>query len=209
VKRTMTNKQDQNRQRVRDWDRGEVLLGQLTGDRGPAPGGVKTRRKDDNERRNRTIWSFIYGGFNPRRRHHRRGTDDHKLYIDWHESTLLWLALALMLMSCTDALFTLNLMAVGADELNWFMRGLIEQDISRFLNVKIALTGFGVVTLVAASRYRLMGRRIVKGLFQVMCCMYALLISYEIMLLSPFIGDVLGLTGGIDLNLGTLFSAFT
>jgi hypothetical protein len=39
--------------------------------------------------------------------------------------------------------------------------------------------------------------------------MYALLISYEIMLLSPFIGDVLGLTGGIDLNLGTLFSAFT
>jgi hypothetical protein len=202
-------KKMESRQRVRDWDREEMLLGQLTGERGPAPGGVKTRRQSGDDRRQRTLWSFVYGCLNPRRRNHRRGVDDHKLYVDWHESSLLWLALAIVLMSCMDALFTLNLMAVGAQEINWFMRGLIEEDINRFLIVKIALTSFGVVTLVAASRYRLMGRRIVKGLFRVICGMYAMLICYELVLLSPYIGAVLGMVAGEESTIGNLFNSRT
>lgn len=207
MKLANNEKQDENRQAARELDREEGLLGPLTRECGPAPGGVKSRRNSGTDRRQRHVWSFLYGGLNPRRRDHRRGVDDHNLYVDWHESSLLWPALAIVLMSCLDALFTLNLMAVGAEEINWFMKGLIEENIGRFLSVKIALTGFGVVILVAASRYRLMGRRIVKGLFQAICGIYVVLLGYELMLLSPHIEAILAPVHGVDLNVGTLFIA--
>jgi len=189
---------------VRDWDRDEVLLGQLTGEKGPAPGGIPTRRKSGVDRRKRPIWSFIYGCFHPRRRSHRREKDHGRLHIDWHDSGLLYLSLAIVLLSCTDALFTLNLLAVGGEELNGFMKVLIEEDVSRFLTVKIAATGIGVIILVAASRYRLLGSLIVKRILQLVCLGYVVLIGYELMLLGPLIKDTLGLTEGFLAELLTI-----
>jgi hypothetical protein len=172
---------------IRQRDREAMLLGQLTGDRGPAPGIISSRRDTKTDRRLRPVWSFIYGCFHPRRRDHRRDKDTHRLHVDWHDSSLLWLSLGIVLMSCADALFTLNLLAVGGQELNLFMKHLIEQDVNRFLFLKIGLTGIGVIMLVAASRYRLLGTLAVKRVLQLLCAAYAVLISHELILLAPFV----------------------
>ena len=55
------------------------------------------------ERRSASLWSLCYGGFRPRRRSGRRGGDEHAIFLDWHEPRVLYLVLAILLMSCTDA----------------------------------------------------------------------------------------------------------
>jgi len=174
----------------RSWNKEQVLLGQLTGEPGPAPGGLDCRREDREDRRKRPVWSFIYGGFHPRRRGHRRESDNHRWYMDWHDSGMLYLALAIVIMSCVDALFTLNLLAVGGEEVNLFMKAMIEADVDRFLVTKISLTGAGVVVLVAASRYRLLGIVTVRRILQLICLGYVVLIGHELILLSPMIESV-------------------
>jgi len=172
------------------WDKQEVLLGQLTGDTGPAPGGQNCRREQREDRRKRPVWAFIYGSVNPRRRSHRRNADDHRWHMDWHDSGLLYLALSIVLMSCMDALFTLNLLAVGGEEINLFMKAMIEADINKFLVTKISLTSCGVIILVAASRYRLLGLVTVRRVLQLICLGYVALIGHELILLSPMISSV-------------------
>ena len=181
------------------------MLGQLTGDRGPAPGVLSTRRDTKTDRRVRPVWSFVYGWFHPRRRDHRRDKDTHRLHVDWHDSSLLWLSLGIVLMSCVDALFTLNILAVGGEELNLFMKHLIEQDVTRFLTLKIGLTGIGVIILVAASRYRLLGSLVVKRALQLLCAGYAVLIGHELTLLAPFVKNS-GVLNDITKGLSGLLS---
>jgi len=181
------------RLRAETQTRDDVLLDQLTGNAGPAPGGRSERRRRGEDRRKRHVWGFIYGMFHPRRRKHRRDRDTHHWRMDWHDSGLLYLALAIVLMSCTDALFTLNILALGGEEVNLFMKKMIEQDVNKFLSTKIALTCGGVVVLVAASRYHLLGVVPVRRILQLICVGYGVLIAHELILLSPFIEDTLQL----------------
>ena len=60
-------------------------------------------------------------------------------------------------MCCVDALFTLNLMAVGAEEMNILMDHLISNDVERFLAIKIGVTGASVVLLGVAARRQFLG----------------------------------------------------
>jgi hypothetical protein len=87
-------------------------------------------------------------------------------------------------------MFTLNLLAIGAEEINILMRSLINADINRFLVVKIGATCISVVTLVAASEYRVLGRVPVRLLLRGLFLIYAALLVYEIVLLSVNAGDV-------------------
>lgn len=160
-----------------------LLLGQLTGRRGPAPGLLHDRRAV-NDRRRHSAWSFLYGGLRPRRRSGRRHGDEQRIFVDWHEPRVLYLALAILLMSCADALFTLNLLAAGGEELNAFMRALLGQSVRWFLWVKIGLTGASIVVLAAASRRRVLGRVPVVWLIRVLFAAYVVLIGWEIYLLG-------------------------
>lgn len=169
------------------WEKSDIVIGQLTGERGPAPGGADCRREKGEDRRKQRVWAFIYGCFHPRRRAHRREQDDHHWHTDWHDSGLLYLALAIVLMSCMDALFTLNLLAVGGEELNLFMKFMIEDNVDRFLMTKIGLTSAGVVVLVAASRYKMLGIVPVRRMLQLICAGYCVLIAHELILLTPLI----------------------
>jgi len=54
-----------------------------------------------------------------------------------------------------------------------------------FIGVKMALTGIGVVTLVALSRYRVFGRIRVDLALYLSLFAYALLFAYELRLLDP------------------------
>lgn len=141
-------------------------------------------RRGAGDQRRRPIRSFLYGNFRPRRRAHRRGEDDHRFVFDWHEPRLLYLALSILLLSCVDALFTLNLLHVGAEEANFLMNSLLRQSVDQFLMVKISLTAISLVFLVISAQRQFMGWFRVERLLQLICIGYFGLITYEIYLLN-------------------------
>jgi len=159
-----------------------LVLGQLTGQQGPAPAYSAERR--GGERRSHSLPSFFYGGVRPRRRAGRRAGDEQVIFLDWHEPRVLYLALGILLMSCLDALFTLNILTAGGRELNGVMDQLIKADKSWFVAGKIAMTGTSLVLLViAAKRHFLGGLRVIRVL-EFFCAGYAALIAWEIYLLA-------------------------
>ena len=158
-----------------------LVLGQLTGNKGPAPGIIEDRRRGDDRRL--VGWrAFVYGNFRPRRRQSRRDVDEHQFLFDWHEPRILYLALAILLLSCTDALFTLNLIQVGADEANKVMDSALSHSVERFLAVKIGVTSLSVCVLVVAARRKFFGLFRGVRLLQAVCVGYLAVIWYEIYL---------------------------
>ena len=163
----------------RDW------LTRIAGDSRLTAPAVPERR--DGERRTHSFRSFTYGSFRPRRRIGRRDGDHDRIFLDWHEPRVLYLALAIVLMCCADALFTLNLMAVGAEEMNVLMGSLIANDVELFLALKIGVTSASVVLLVVAARRQFMGVIPVVRVLQLFCAGYAALILWELWLLSNYV----------------------
>jgi len=78
----------------------------------------------------------------------------------------------------------LNLLNLGAQELNYFMDVLIATDTTAFLLAKFSLTSLGVICLVAFARFRLGGILRVRRVLEVLCAMYACLIVWELYLLA-------------------------
>lgn len=166
------------------------VLEQRIGQQGSAPGDTEERRAEDTDRRKLSVKSILHGGLHPRRRKNRRGYNKQYHVLDLHDSELMWLALGIVIMSCLDAFFTLHLLAVGAEEINILMRSLIDADVNRFLVVKIGATSISVVTLVAASEYRVLGRVPVRFVLRGLFLIYVTLLAYEISLLVGNAGDV-------------------
>ena len=147
---------------------------------------VLTDRRVRAERRRLTLWSVLYGGLRPRRRHLRRSPDTGLQVVDWHESHLLAVAFSILLLCAADAAITVVLIMAGASELNPLMNKLLSIDVALFTAAKIALTGLGIGVLVVLSRFRLFGRiRVVQSLYAVLV-IYLLLVSYELTILSSF-----------------------
>ena len=163
----------------RDW------LARVTGNGGLTQPAIPERR--DSERRSHSVWSFTYGSFRPRRRIGRRDGDHDRIFLDWHEPRVLYLVLAIVLMCCADALFTLNLMTLGAEEMNVLMGTLIAHDVQRFLVLKIGVTSASVVLLGVAARRQVLGVIPVFRVLQLFCAGYAGLILWELWLFSIYI----------------------
>ena len=136
------------------------------------------RRRGD--RRTGSWKSIVYGNFRPRRRGHRRTADEHFIWFDWHEPRVLYLALGILLLSCTDALFTLNLINAGADEANPVMASMLEISLESFVAAKITITSLSVIVLVVAARRTFVGPFNVEHIMQTVFTGYLLLICYEI-----------------------------
>jgi hypothetical protein len=160
----------------------DCLLSQLTGNESIAPGVLSERRKNVG-RRKRSLGSLIRGNSRPRRRLSRRHDDQNLLLLDFYEPRMVYLALAIVLLSCTDAFFTLNLLGAGAEEVNLVMKTLLERSVGTFMWVKMALTGGSVILLVVLAQRRFMGWFRVVRVLEVACAGYAALIVYEIVLL--------------------------
>ncbi len=142
--------------------------------------GQNADRRYSINRRDVGWWSFLYGNFRPRRRGSRRQVDKHHFLFDWHEPRVLYLAIGLLLLSCVDALFTLNLLALGATEANFVMASMLEQSVERFLAVKFSLTALSIMILVATARRRIFRSLNVEHLIQAFFGGYLLLICYEL-----------------------------
>ena len=151
----------------------------------PKPPTARAVERRVADRRRRHWWSIWYGGFKPRRRGGRR-RDDHDRFVlvDWHASHLLLIAIAILLLCAGDAVLTLKLLSVGAVEANPLMARVIGRDASVFAAAKMAMTGIGVVLLVAASRYRLYRALRVEMALYALLAGYAALIGYEFWLLQ-------------------------
>ena len=131
--------------------------------------------------RRQSFWrSLVYGNFKPRRRSSRRSFDEGDYLFDWHEPRVLYLALGILLLSCADALFTLNLLNLGAEEANIVMATALEGGIDRFVTLKIILTSFSVVVLVITARRSFMRSYKVEHVLQLMFLAYLMVIFYEL-----------------------------
>jgi hypothetical protein len=139
------------------------------------------RRQYDN-RRGGVWWAFLYGNFRPRRRLSRRAVDENDFWFDWHEPRVMYVALGAFLLSCTDALFTLNLLNAGAAEANLVMALMLETGIDRFVIAKITVTGLCLLILVIAARRKFIGSFSVEHLLQSFFVGYLFLIGYEVYL---------------------------
>ena len=158
-------------------------------DAGAAPAEPDRRSGDD--RRRHSVHSFAYGSLRPRRRVGRRDGDERRIFLDWHEPRVLYLALAILLMSCLDALLTLNILAAGGRELNGLMDWLIRSDVFWFVAVKIGLTGLAISLLAVAVNRHLLGVLPVIHILQFTCFGYMLLMAWEAYLLLGMFPDFL------------------
>ncbi len=150
----------------------------------PAGGYRQENRRRNSDRRSHSLGSFIYGGFRPRRRDGRRAGDDQRVFLDWHEPRVLWLVLATLLMSCTDAVLTLNILATGGSEMNGLMDWLIRNDVMAFIWVKISVTSIGLILLALLANRRIFGQFPVIRLLEALCFGYGLLMLWEVYLLT-------------------------
>ena len=144
---------------------------------------VQAERRRRQERRALSLWGFIIGSLRPRRRDGRRATDRHAL-VDWHEPHLLAMAVCILILSCTDAFLTLNILMLGGEELNPIMAWLLGKNLFAFTAVKMTLTGLGVVILVATARAKFFRVFTVSKVLHWFLAGYLLLIGYEWMILQ-------------------------
>jgi hypothetical protein len=133
------------------------------------------------------LWSLVYGNLRPRRRAPRRAGDRSRFVPDWHPPSLLYLVIAIMLLSAADAVLTLNLIALGAREVNPVMAGLVEGDPALFALAKMSLTGLGVTVLVVRAYTPLFGCIPVRWVLRILLLGYAVLVAYELALLSMLV----------------------
>jgi hypothetical protein len=146
--------------------------------------GEGTDRRSTPDRRKRTLYSLIYGSFNPRRREARR-TDARSLRdLDWHQPQWLAVAMLITVLSCVDAALTLTLIEHGAYEVNPFMAAVVGGSPLVFTLVKVGLTAGGVVLLTLAARMRAFGKIPVSFLLYGVLLGYGVLVVYELRLLE-------------------------
>lgn len=147
--------------------------------------GVLTERRRGDDRRALSARTFLQGGLTPRRRRSRR-TDEATPLVDWHEPHLLFLAVAILLLSVLDAFLTLTLMTQGAHEANPILAWLLDRHPGLFAVVKMTLTGIGVMVLVAVARTKVFRVIRVVTIMHAFVVAYVFLILYEWSLLSRF-----------------------
>ena len=143
-------------------------------------------RRPGPDRRHTTLGSFLRGGLTPRRRNGRRA-GEHHLPIDWHEPYLLFLSVTILLLSVVDAFLTVTLITGGAREVNPFIEFVLRVQPQAFAAIKMALTGLGVLVLVAVARARLFRVMRAGMVLQGVFVAYVALIAYEWWLLRTFL----------------------
>ncbi len=127
--------------------------------------------------------TVMYGFLRSRRRSGRRSDETELLFLDWHHPWLFFLATGTMLLSVTDAFMTLQLLNRGMIEANPIMAWALDYGIAMFVLSKLALTAFGILTLVYLAKARFLNR-IRAGLFlTAFFSGYACLVCYEIVAL--------------------------
>lgn len=139
-----------------------------------------SKERTDDERRDFS-WRTVLFGFALSRRHaHRRIADEDVIFLDWHHPWLFFLAVGTMLLSSVDAFLTLQLLEKGMIEANPFMQATMRQGTGFFIAIKLAMTALGIFVLVFLAKAHFLNR-FRTGLFLTgFFTAYACLVCYEL-----------------------------
>jgi len=133
-------------------------------------------------------WRTVVFGFLRSRRHRtRRGDEGEVLFLDWHHPWLFVMAVGTMLLSCADAFMTLQLLNHGMMEINPVMAAILEYGTGPFAATKMAMTGFGILTLVFLAKGRFLNRMRTGLFLTIFFSFYACLVCYEFVYLLRYL----------------------
>ncbi len=146
----------------------------------------KKQRSDKDRRKNPTpfISRYILKG---RRMKARREEEAENYYVDRYEYKYLFLIIAIVTLSISDAYITLNLLKGGGMELNPFMEFLIYTNSSLFLVIKIFLTASCVLFFLIHKNFRVFGRLRIVNMMYSAFILYVVLIVYEVYLIVTYL----------------------
>lgn len=144
---------------------------------------VADRRSQDRRLDVSFICAYHLGVKTGRRKIERRLNHKNSGYIDHYPWFLMFVVVGILLLSICDAVFTLQILANGGKELNWFMAVLIEESDSKFIALKLALTSLALILLVIHHNVQLTGKLRVRHLKYMVLVGYSLLMGYELHLL--------------------------
>lgn len=136
------------------------------------------------ERRAYSLETFRRCVLSPRRMQGRRSEDRRYPVLDHFDSGVVTMAILLMLLSITDSVFTLTLLARGGSEVNPFMNSLLHHSVWAFTVVKMMLTGIPAIVLVATGNLLLFNKWRARSILAALVGLYLGLIAYELVLLS-------------------------
>lgn len=149
------------------------------------PEAVRTIRRRERRRDHRR--AAFYSFFKRRRSGARRDIEQgaHS-YIDLHEPWVFYIAMGAFLLSVTDAFLTLQLMAIGSEELNPMLDYFLSKDVNLFVGIKFVISAACIMFLVMHKNYLLFNR--VSGLQILMASIatYTVLVGYELSMLVVF-----------------------
>ncbi len=141
-------------------------------------------RRTGQDRRRHSWRTLTYCGLQGRGRRRTARRDGHSYYLDWYKPGLVFTGLAVLLLSCVDALLTLTLLNRGAYEANLLMARLLETSDAVFVVTKVTMTAIGIVFLLMHSHFRLLKVTSGRHILQILVPVYAALIIYELFLLG-------------------------
>ncbi|MBL0011802.1 MAG: hypothetical protein IPP22_14180 [Nitrosomonas sp.] len=146
---------------------------------------ISNNRSQDRRQSTPFFCSFHLGIKAGRRIGERRTTNrGEPVYVDCYAAHLMLCVIGILFLSMADAFFTLNILANGGKELNWFMAVLIEDSVEKFVIFKLALTSLALILLVIHHNVRLTGRMRVRHLKYMVLIGYSVLVGYELHLLE-------------------------
>jgi len=143
---------------------------------------LQQERRKSIDRRIKTISPLSLKRFWGRRKRFARSDDTGAAKeLDWYHAGYLVLSISILILCAMDSHNTLALLQLGGRELNPFMDVLLKNDINLFVMGKFALTGLGLMLLVAYHHHRFLFFRVRHSLYFVFT-MYAVLIGYQLMI---------------------------
>ncbi len=140
-------------------------------------------RRTSIDRRAYTLHTLKNCALAPRRMHGRRKSDRRYPMLDRFDSGVVTLAIALVLLSILDSIFTLTIISRGGSEANPFMDMLLQESVWLFAGFKMLLTSIPAVVLVATGNLLLFGRYRARSILAAFVGAYVALMFYHCYLL--------------------------
>ncbi len=140
---------------------------------------AQIEKRDGPDRRTYTMHTLKNCALAPRRMHGRRTLDRKFPVLDRFDSGVIVLAVALMILSILDSVFTLMIISRGGSEANPFMDMLLQYSVWAFVGFKMLLTGIPAIVLTATGNLKLFGRYRARSVLAALVGLYLGLMGYH------------------------------
>lgn len=140
---------------------------------------AQTEKRGGNDRRMYSMHTLKNCALAPRRMQGRRTLDRKYPILDRFDSGVFCLAIALMILSVMDSVFTLIIISRGGSEANPFMDMLLQHSVWTFVGFKMFLTGIPAIVLAATGNLKVFGRYRARSVLAALVGVYLGLMMYH------------------------------